>query len=69
MARAGQLPSAERRGLVPSAQRPVPAETPSAWSQAPDDEAADMYLAGLEALDAAGLAQYEISNVARPGCS
>ena len=37
------------------------------WSQAPDDEAADMYLAGLERLDAAGFEQYEISNVARPG--
>jgi len=38
------------------------------WSQAPDDEAADMYLAGLDRLDAAGLHQYEISNAARPGC-
>jgi oxygen-independent coproporphyrinogen-3 oxidase len=37
------------------------------WLQAPDDEAADMYLAALERLEAAGLAQYEISNVARPG--
>lgn len=37
------------------------------WAQAPDDEAADMYLAGLDRLDAAGLRQYEISNVARPG--
>jgi oxygen-independent coproporphyrinogen-3 oxidase len=37
------------------------------WSQAPDDEAADMYLAGLDRLDAAGFHQYEISNVARPG--
>ena len=35
--------------------------------QVSDDEAADMYLAALDALDAAGLAQYEISNVARPG--
>jgi oxygen-independent coproporphyrinogen-3 oxidase len=39
----------------------------AAWSQAPDDEAADMYLSALERLEAAGLAQYEISNVARPG--
>jgi oxygen-independent coproporphyrinogen-3 oxidase len=39
----------------------------SPWSQASDDEAADMYLAALEALDAAGFEQYEISNVARPG--
>jgi oxygen-independent coproporphyrinogen-3 oxidase len=39
----------------------------SHWSLAPDDDAADMYLAGLERLDRAGYAQYEISNVARPG--
>jgi oxygen-independent coproporphyrinogen III oxidase len=39
----------------------------AAWAQASDDEAAEMYLAALERLDAAGLAQYEISNVARPG--
>lgn len=37
------------------------------WSQAPDDDAADMYLRGLAALDAAGYEQYEISNVARAG--
>jgi oxygen-independent coproporphyrinogen-3 oxidase len=41
----------------------------AAWSQAPDDEAADMYLAALEALDGAGFEQYEISNVARSGFS
>jgi oxygen-independent coproporphyrinogen-3 oxidase len=35
------------------------------WSVAPDDDAAEMYLQGLERLDRAGLAQYEISNVAR----
>jgi oxygen-independent coproporphyrinogen-3 oxidase len=39
----------------------------AAWSQATDDEAADMYLSALERLEAAGLGQYEISNVARPG--
>jgi oxygen-independent coproporphyrinogen-3 oxidase len=39
----------------------------SGWSQAPDEEAAEMYLTGLTALDAAGYAQYEISNVARAG--
>jgi oxygen-independent coproporphyrinogen-3 oxidase len=37
------------------------------WSQAPDDDAAEMYLQGLAHLDAAGYTQYEISNVARPG--
>jgi oxygen-independent coproporphyrinogen-3 oxidase len=37
------------------------------WSLAPDDDAADMYLAAMERLDAAGYQQYEISNVARPG--
>ncbi len=37
------------------------------WSLAPDDDAADMYLWALDRLDAAGYAQYEISNVARPG--
>jgi oxygen-independent coproporphyrinogen-3 oxidase len=35
----------------------------------PDDEAADMYLAGLDRLDTAGFEQYEISNVAKPGFS
>lgn len=39
----------------------------SGWSLAPDDDAADMYLAALERLEAAGLEQYEISNVAIPG--
>ncbi len=37
------------------------------WSLAPDDDAADMYLWGLERLDAAGYVQYEISNIARAG--
>ena len=39
----------------------------TAWRQAPDDDAADMYLEALEALDRAGYSQYEISNAARPG--
>ena len=37
------------------------------WSLAPDDDAADMYLAAMDRLEAAGYGQYEISNVARPG--
>ena len=37
------------------------------WSLAPDDDAAEMYLRGMERLERAGLDQYEISNVARPG--
>jgi oxygen-independent coproporphyrinogen-3 oxidase len=35
-------------------------------STAPDDEAADMYIGGLERLERAGFEQYEISNAARP---
>ena len=35
------------------------------WSQAPDEDAAAMYVAGLQRLDEAGFEQYEISNVAR----
>ena len=37
------------------------------WSQAPDEDAATMYLEAMARLDDAGFAQYEISNVARPG--
>jgi coproporphyrinogen III oxidase-like Fe-S oxidoreductase len=37
------------------------------WSLAPDDDAAEMYLSGLDRMDSAGYVQYEISNVARPG--
>ena len=44
-----------------------PGSPGAAWTQAPDDEAADMYLAGLDRLDAAGFEQYEISNISRPG--
>jgi len=39
----------------------------SGWSQAPDDDAAEMYLSAMDRLESAGLRQYEISNVARPG--
>ena len=38
------------------------------WTQAPDDVAAEMYLAALDRFEAAGYAQYEISNVAKAGC-
>jgi oxygen-independent coproporphyrinogen-3 oxidase len=37
------------------------------WAQVAEDEAAEMYLEGLERFDAAGYVQYEIANVARPG--
>jgi oxygen-independent coproporphyrinogen III oxidase len=37
------------------------------WSLAPDDDAAEMYVRAMERLERAGLDQYEISNVARPG--
>lgn len=37
------------------------------WSQAPDDDAAEMYERAMTALESAGYRQYEISNVARPG--
>jgi oxygen-independent coproporphyrinogen-3 oxidase len=39
----------------------------AAWSQAPDDDAADMYVTAFERLEAVGYEQYEISNAARPG--
>jgi oxygen-independent coproporphyrinogen-3 oxidase len=38
-----------------------------AWSVAPEDDAVDMYLSGLDRMDKAGYVQYEISNTARPG--
>jgi oxygen-independent coproporphyrinogen-3 oxidase len=37
------------------------------WSQAPDEDAALMYVAAMERLEVAGFDQYEISNVARNG--
>ncbi len=37
------------------------------WSQAPDEEAAAMYLMAMDRLETAGYEQYEVSNVARPG--
>jgi oxygen-independent coproporphyrinogen-3 oxidase len=45
----------------------APDGSAAAWTQSSDDDAADMYLEGLERLDRAGFVQYEISNVARPG--
>ena len=37
------------------------------WVVAAEDDAAEMYLQAMEALERAGYEQYEISNVARPG--
>ena len=37
------------------------------WSQAPDEDAAEMYLTAMDCLDDAGYEQYEVSNVAKPG--
>ena len=37
------------------------------WSQAPDEDAASMYLEALDRLDRAGYEHYEISNVSKPG--
>ncbi|OFW15905.1 MAG: hypothetical protein A3F70_15060 [Acidobacteria bacterium RIFCSPLOWO2_12_FULL_67_14] len=37
------------------------------WSVAADEDAAEMYLSGLDRMDRAGYMQYEICNVARPG--
>jgi oxygen-independent coproporphyrinogen-3 oxidase len=37
------------------------------WTQAPDADAAAMYVTAMERLEAAGYEQYEISNVARQG--
>ena len=37
------------------------------WASAPDEDAAQMYLDAMAALEQAGYEQYEISSVARPG--
>jgi oxygen-independent coproporphyrinogen-3 oxidase len=37
------------------------------WAVAAEDDAAEMYLQAMDALDRAGYEQYEISNVSRPG--
>jgi oxygen-independent coproporphyrinogen-3 oxidase len=39
----------------------------AAWSQAPDDDVAEMYESAMDRLERSGYRQYEISNVARPG--
>jgi oxygen-independent coproporphyrinogen III oxidase len=39
----------------------------AAWSQAPDDDVAEMYGQAMDRLGSAGYGQYEISNVSRPG--
>ena len=63
------LKEAMARATFSNAVAPAPnaVATAQPWAQAPDDEAADMYLAGLDRLDLAGFRQYEISNVAKPG--
>jgi len=39
----------------------------AAWSQAPDDDVAAMYLTAFDRVESAGYEQYEISNACRPG--
>jgi len=58
-------------GLKAQGSEPTRAQGlgPSAWTQSSDDDAADMYLGALGALDVAGFEQYEISNVTKPGLS
>ncbi len=56
-----------KESMARASAGPADALAKAGWSQAPDDDAADMYLAALDRLDAAGFEQYEISNVARPG--
>jgi oxygen-independent coproporphyrinogen III oxidase len=60
------LKEAMARATDRSSVAPDPSAS-SAWAQAADDEAADMYLDALSRLDEAGYEQYEISNVAKPG--
>jgi oxygen-independent coproporphyrinogen-3 oxidase len=63
-------PNAPLKEAMARAQAPTGSMAGTAasdWIQASDDEAADMYLEGLERLSAAGYEQYEISNVAHPG--
>jgi oxygen-independent coproporphyrinogen-3 oxidase len=60
-------PNAPLKETMARRASPTPHASSQPWTQAPDDEAADMYLAALSHLDEAGYEQYEISNVARPG--
>jgi oxygen-independent coproporphyrinogen-3 oxidase len=60
-------PNAPLKETMARSAGPAPPAARQPWTQAPDDEAADMYLGALEQLDEAGYEQYEISNVARPG--
>jgi oxygen-independent coproporphyrinogen-3 oxidase len=61
------LKDAMARAMSPESVARMTGPEAAAWAQASDDDAAEMYLMGLERLDAAGYHQYEISNVARPG--
>jgi oxygen-independent coproporphyrinogen-3 oxidase len=60
-------PLKEAMARVVDGRSSADAGTRAAWAQAAEDDAADMYLEGLEILDRSGYAQYEISNVARAG--
>jgi oxygen-independent coproporphyrinogen-3 oxidase len=60
-------PNAPIKEAIARATVPAGGGSTAGWTQATDDAAADMYLEALDRLDEAGFAQYEISNVARPG--
>jgi oxygen-independent coproporphyrinogen-3 oxidase len=60
-------PNAPLKESMARATTPAGSGSAAGWAQATDDDAADMYLEALDRLDDAGFAQYEISNVARPG--
>ena len=56
-----------KEAMARAAAIPAQAWSAADWAQVSDDVAADMYLEGLAALDAAGFASTRISNVSRPG--
>jgi oxygen-independent coproporphyrinogen-3 oxidase len=60
-------PNAPIKESIARAMTSAAGGSTAGWTQATDDDAADMYLDALDRLDEAGFAQYEISNVARPG--